>query len=39
MDIREAKINFRTLIRNVQKGREVIITDRSRSVGKSLIKG
>jgi prevent-host-death family protein len=32
--IREAKINLSKLMRSVQKGREVIITDRGKPVGK-----
>lgn len=32
--IREAKINLSKLLKNVQKGREIIITDRGEAVGK-----
>lgn len=32
--IREAKINLSKLLKNVQKGREIIITDRGKPVGK-----
>ncbi|NOR22219.1 MAG: type II toxin-antitoxin system prevent-host-death family antitoxin [Candidatus Aminicenantes bacterium] len=32
--IREAKINLSKLLKNVQKGREIIITDRGNPVGK-----
>lgn len=32
--IREAKINFSKLIKSVQEGLEVIITDRGKPVGK-----
>lgn len=32
--IREAKINLSKLIKNVQRGREIIITDRGKPVGK-----
>jgi prevent-host-death family protein len=31
--IREAKINLSKLLKNVQKGREIIITDRGKPVG------
>lgn len=34
--IREAKINFSKLIRNVQKGLEVIITDPGQAGGKNF---
>ncbi len=32
--IREAKINLSKLLKNVQKGGEIIITDRGKAVGK-----
>jgi prevent-host-death family protein len=32
--IREAKINLSKLLKNVQKGEEIIITDRGKPVGK-----
>ena len=32
--IREAKINLSKLLKNVLKGREIIITDRGKPVGK-----
>ncbi len=32
--IRETKINLSKLLKNVQKGREIIITDRGKPVGK-----
>ena len=32
--IREAKINLSKLLKNVQKGGEIIVTDRGRPVGK-----
>lgn len=32
--VREAKINLSKLLKNVQKGREIIITDRGKPVGK-----
>ncbi len=32
--IREAKINLSKLLKNVQKGKEIIITDRGIAVGK-----
>jgi prevent-host-death family protein len=32
--IREAKINLSKLLKNVQKGKEIIITDRGKPVGK-----
>lgn len=32
--IREAKINLSKLLKNVQKGEEIIITDRGNPVGK-----
>jgi prevent-host-death family protein len=32
--IREAKINLSKLLKNVEKGREIIITDRGKPVGK-----
>jgi len=32
--IREAKINLSRLLKNVQKGMEIIITDRGKPVGK-----
>ncbi len=32
--IREAKINLSKLLKNVQKGREIIITDRGKPVGQ-----
>ncbi|MFB0566688.1 MAG: type II toxin-antitoxin system Phd/YefM family antitoxin [Candidatus Aminicenantaceae bacterium] len=32
--IREAKINLSKLLKNVQKGGEIIITDRGKPVGK-----
>ncbi len=32
--IREAKISLSKLLKNVQKGREIIITDRGNPVGK-----
>ena len=32
--IREAKINLSKLLKNVQKGKEVILTDRGKPVGK-----
>ena len=32
--IREAKINLSKLMKSVQKGREIIITDRGKPVGK-----
>ncbi|MGD2245038.1 MAG: type II toxin-antitoxin system prevent-host-death family antitoxin [Candidatus Aminicenantes bacterium] len=34
--IREAKINLSKLLKGVQKGREIIITDRGRPVGKII---
>jgi prevent-host-death family protein len=32
--IREAKINLSKLLKNVQKGKEIILTDRDKPVGK-----
>ena len=32
--IREAKINLSKLLKNVQKGKEIILTDRGKPVGK-----
>jgi prevent-host-death family protein len=32
--VREAKINLSKLLKSVQKGREIIITDRGKPVGK-----
>lgn len=32
--VREAKINLSKLLKNVQEGREIIITDRGKPVGK-----
>jgi len=32
--VREAKINLSKLLKNVQKGKEIIITDRGKPVGK-----
>ena len=34
--IREAKINLSKLLKSVQKGREIIITDRGKPVGKII---
>ena len=34
--IREAKINLSKLLKNIQKGGEVVITDRGRPVGKLI---
>ncbi len=34
--IREAKINLSKLLKGVQEGREIIITDRGRPVGKII---
>lgn len=34
--IREAKINLSKLIKGVQEGKEIIITDRGRPVGKII---
>lgn len=34
--IREAKINLSKLLKSVQKGREIVITDRGRSVAKII---
>ena len=34
--IREAKINLSKLLKNVQNGQEIIITDRGRPVGKII---
>ena len=32
--VREAKINLSKLLKSVQKGREIVITDRGKPVGK-----
>ncbi len=32
--IREAKINLSKLLKNVQKGKEIVLTDRGKPVGK-----
>jgi prevent-host-death family protein len=32
--IREAKVNLSKLLKNVQKGKEIILTDRGKPVGK-----
>ncbi len=36
MGIREAKIKLSKLLKSVQKGREILITDRGRPVGKII---